>query len=127
MTATFSKDKSIHVVGVAADRQELLALCGELEPDVVITNPKLLDANGIASIRKRTGELPDIKIIAFAGGYSDSDIKLLLEADSEGYLFYDLDDDELIAAVRSVYDYHCVIVAPVQSRIGKMACANIRN
>jgi DNA-binding NarL/FixJ family response regulator len=107
---------------VVSDGQELLTLCDKLQPDIVITDPILLDVDSITAVRQRA---VDIKFIAFAGKYPDEHIKTLLKVGAEGYLYSDVTDDELIAAVKAVYDHYCVIEGPVQSRIGMMACSQI--
>ena len=60
------KEPDIEVVGDAGDGREVVRLCHDFVPDVVIMDVGLPGLNGIEATRQIVAELPGVKVIELA-------------------------------------------------------------
>jgi DNA-binding NarL/FixJ family response regulator len=87
-------------VGLAANRDEALALVASLQPDVVVMDMAMRDSLDI--VRAINGSLPEVRIIAFAIEPLDREILACAEAGVAGYVHSEASTDDLVAAIESV-------------------------
>ncbi|HMP93668.1 MAG TPA: response regulator transcription factor [Phnomibacter sp.] len=107
---TLSKNPDIHLVGEAANGQELIALVEELKPHVVITDIKMPKMDGIEATRILSARYPQMGIIGLSMFDEDDLIIDMLEAGAKGYLLKNADKAEVIEAIKTVYEeevYYC--------------------
>jgi DNA-binding NarL/FixJ family response regulator len=104
------KIPQINLIGEASNGKELLNIAQTLNPDVIITDIKMPEMDGIEATRLLTGMFPDIGIIAFSMFDEENLIVDMLEAGARGYLLKNAPKEEIITAVKSVYkkqNYYC--------------------
>ena len=58
-----SNDKSIEVVGEAYNGRNVIKLCKELHPDLVVMDIRMPVMDGVQASKEITDKFPDIKII----------------------------------------------------------------
>jgi two-component system, NarL family, nitrate/nitrite response regulator NarL len=90
----------LQVVGMAANRDEALALVASLQPDVVVMDMATRDS--LAIVRAINGSTPAVRIIAFAIEPLDREILACAEAGVAGYVHSEASTDDLVAAIESV-------------------------
>lgn len=108
--AMINKIEGINLIGEAADGNELIQKSLALKPDVIITDIKMPVMNGIEATKKLTTELPGVGVIALSMFDEENLIVDMLEAGAKGYLLKNVQKEEIIAAVKSVYNdkpYYC--------------------
>lgn len=112
------KQANIKLVGEAANGAELIEVAGKLMPDVILTDIKMPRIDGIEATKIITKKYPEINIIALSMFDDDNLIIDMLEAGARGYLLKSAHKNEIIEAVKAVYNqetYYC------KSTSGKLA------
>src|SRR2546430_14752759 len=83
LAAALSQGRRVQVVATASHPQEVLALMGEVIPDIVLVDFATSEAvKLVADIRRRT---PNVKVVAIKLGESEADVSQLAEAGVAGH------------------------------------------
>jgi len=99
LAAALSQGRRVQVLATASRPQEVLALVGEVTPDIVLVDFATPDAVRIVvDIRRRT---PRVKVVAITLGETETEVIQLAEAGVVGYVLPDGSLDDLIIAVES--------------------------
>jgi DNA-binding NarL/FixJ family response regulator len=93
-------EDDLHVVGIAADRAEAVALAVELTPQVVLVDYQLPEINGdvVAAEIKRL--IPDVVIVMLTGAGDDRVLVGAIDAGCSGFLMKQRAASEVVDAVR---------------------------
>jgi two-component system, NarL family, response regulator LiaR len=110
-------ESDMEVVGEASDGIEAVELVNQLKPDVVIIDVAMPKMNGIEATRKIKENLPGTKILVLTGYDHDEYIFSLLEIGAAGYLLKDVSGDELVEAVRAVFNGEPVLHPTVMRKL----------
>ncbi len=105
-----AKDPLIRVLGDAVNGKQLLRLFKEFHPDIVITDLRMPELDGVSAIREMVQLKQDAKIIALSTFDSDTMVTDALEAGAMGYIVKNADRGEITEAIRMVYagnPYYC--------------------
>lgn len=105
-----TKDPHIKVVGDATNGKQLVRLFKEFRPDIVLTDLRMPELDGVTAIREIIQFNPDAKIIALSTFDSDTMVTDALEAGAMGYIVKNAERGEITEAVRMVYagnPYYC--------------------
>jgi DNA-binding NarL/FixJ family response regulator len=105
-----SKYAEIILLDEAANGRELIELAEKLKPDVILTDIKMPIADGIEATKKITTLLPDTGIIGLSMYDDDELIIEMLEAGAKGYLIKNAGKEQIIEAIKTVYNgepYYC--------------------
>lgn len=90
----------IEIVGEASTGEEALALCEQLQPDVVLMDLMMPGMGGTAAIAALHESCPGVHVIALTS-FQDGNLVLeALQAGAAGYLVKDVSVDELAKAIR---------------------------
>jgi NarL family two-component system response regulator LiaR len=91
----------LELVGEAADGQEAIHLCSELQPHVVLMDLVMPEMDGVAATQAIRRANPTVQIIALTS-FNDQDlVQGALQAGAVGYLLKNASIDELAAAIRA--------------------------
>lgn len=96
------KQSSVALIGEAANGEELIAITGELKPDVVITDIKMPKLDGIEATKRLVKLYPAIGIIALSMFDEENLIVEMLEAGARGYLLKNAAKEEIVEAIEAV-------------------------
>lgn len=91
----------LELVGEAGDGVEAIAMCGRVNPDVVLMDlvmPQMDGASATAAIRNA---YPDVQVIVLTSFKEDDLVQGALQAGAIGYLLKNVSTDELATAIRS--------------------------
>ena len=114
------KQNEIQLIGEAANGQELVQVTRELQPDVVITDIKMPFMDGIEATRILSKEFPDMGIIAFSMFDEESLIVDMLEAGARGYLLKNAHKQEVIDAIKMVYEHHTYYCSSTSAKLASL-------
>jgi NarL family two-component system response regulator LiaR len=121
------REQDLEVIGEAGDGEEAVRLASQLKPDVVIMDVAMPKLNGIEATKQIKALLPSIAVLILSGYDYDEYIFGLMEAGAAGYLLKDVDGDELIGAIRAVYEgepvLHPTVARKLMTRIKSQAAA----
>ena len=110
-------EPDIEIVGEASDGAEAVELVSKLKPDIVIIDVAMPHMNGIEATKKIKEILPGTKILVLTGYDYDEYIFSLLEIGAAGYLLKDVSGDDLVGAVRAVYQGEPVLHPAVMRKL----------
>jgi two-component system, NarL family, response regulator NreC len=96
------KQKHIELVGEAENGKLLLQLIEETNPDVVITDIRMPEMDGLAVTRSLQKNYPEIAVIALTMFDEESLIVDMLEAGAKGYLLKNAPKEEILEAIDAV-------------------------
>jgi len=92
-------ERNIEVVGTAASGVEALAWLDKTELDMVITDIRMPDMDGLELLRQIYQRSPHIDVIIISGYEEFAYAKTALSYQAKGYILKPIDTDELFATV----------------------------
>jgi DNA-binding NarL/FixJ family response regulator len=98
-----SQQEDIEVTGEAADGVEALKGITELKPDIAVIDISIPRLNGIDLAARLNQELPETKIIILTMHKSEEFVAKALQAGVMGYVLKDNALEELMHAIKTVY------------------------
>ena len=117
--ALISRQSDFAVVAEAKNGAEAVQLYREQQPDVVLTDLRMPVMEGVAEIKQIISEFPQANIIILTTYDTDEDIYRGLQAGAKGYLLKDTSAEELVTAIRTVYQGQKYIPQQVMMRLAE--------
>ncbi|APY09145.1 DNA-binding response regulator [Winogradskyella sp. J14-2] len=97
-------EDDIEIVGTTNDGEDLLKLVKLKQPNVVITDIRMPKVDGISATKQIKEVFPHTKILGFTMFDQQDAIKQMLDAGASGYLLKNSPLEEVLRAIRSVYN-----------------------
>lgn len=120
-TVLETRAKEIMVMGVAGDGEEAVRLTAEFLPDVVLMDVRMPGMNGVEATKLIKERFPQIRILMLTTFDDDEYVIEALQFGAVGYLLKDMPPQELITAVRAVYEGGVLISPRVAKKlVGKL-------
>lgn len=110
-------EDDMEVVGECGDGIQVIELCNEIQPDVVLMDINMPLENGVAATERLKLIFPDIKIIILSIHDDESYVFETLRKGASGYLLKDMEAESLINAIRSVVAGHAYIHPKVTGKL----------
>lgn len=104
--AMLKKQPLVELLGEASNGNELVDLVRRLKPDVVVTDIKMPKMDGLQATKLLSKEFPHIGIIALSMMDEENLILDMMESGARGYLIKNAHKDEIIKAIKMVFDNH---------------------
>ncbi len=100
LVSLLSEERTVEVVGEAANGREAVELADRLHPDVVVMDVSMPLIDGDAATRqiKRSG--PETRVIALSMYEEPEKMKMMQKAGAESYVLKTAPSEELLAAIR---------------------------
>ena len=99
----FELESDFDVIGLAGDGKEAIQKVEHYQPDVVIMDINMPIMDGLTATRIITEKFRDTKTIIFSSYDDDDSLSNAIESGAKGYVFKSTPPQEMIRAVRSVY------------------------
>lgn len=119
LAAYLNTHPDITLVGEAGDGQEALALCQQLQPDVVLMDLMMPTMGGIEATRKIRAQFPQIQVIALTSFREKQLVESAIQAGAISYLLKKVTGDDLAAAIRSAHTGQSTLSPEVTQEIIK--------
>ncbi|MFB9317672.1 response regulator transcription factor [Cryptosporangium minutisporangium] len=107
----------IEVVGEAANGAEVLREAQLTRPDVVVMDVQMPEMDGIVATRRLVTQLPDVPVLVLTMFEDDDTVFAAMRAGARGYLLKGAEQQDILAAVRSVVAGQMVIGPGVAGRL----------
>ena len=122
------QEPDLEVVGEAADGEEAIRLTGQKRPDVVILDIAMPRVDGIEATKQIKALYPKTTVLILSAYDDDQFVFNLVEAGAAGYLLKSIRGQELVDAIRAVYNgesvLHPAIARKVLNRLAPASMAN---
>ena len=104
------KHGDIELIGEAKNGEELITLTRLLHPDIIVAETLPPVMNGAETTKTLLKEFPHIGFIALSISNEDNLLIRMIEAGVQGYLLKEVYEEEIIEAIKTVYNggsYYC--------------------
>ena len=95
-------ERGIEVAGEASTGEQALAVCRRVQPDLVLSDVRMPDLDGLALTRAIKRESPSTSVILFTMYESADYLVEALKSGASGYLLKGTPRDEIIDTIRKV-------------------------
>ena len=103
LKAVLEQDKDIEVVSLAENGKEAFEKSKVYKPDVVLMDMRMPDYDGSYGINAIKNELPDVKVLVLTTFDDEETVEKAVMSGADGYLLKEMEDEKVIASVKSVY------------------------
>ena len=102
LRALIASLEGLEVVGEAADGEAAVKEAQLLQPDVVLMDVRMPRTDGVEATRQIVAKVPGTAVLVLTMYEDDATVYTAMKAGARGYLLKDVEQDELVAAVRAV-------------------------
>jgi DNA-binding NarL/FixJ family response regulator len=117
LTGLLASQPDFEVVAEAANGREAVEAVRRTKPDVVLTDLRMPELDGVGAIREMCALVPPPRILVLTTYDTDADILRAVEAGATGYLLKETPREELFAAIRATALGKSVLSPSVASRL----------
>lgn len=103
LKAVLEQDEGIEVVALAENGKEAFEKSKVYKPDVVLMDMRMPDYDGEYGIKAIKKELPDVKVLVLTTFDDEETVEKAVLSGADGYLLKEMEDEKVIASVKSVY------------------------
>jgi NarL family two-component system response regulator LiaR len=103
LAAYLLNEPDLRLVGEARDGQEAVAMCEQLQPDVILMDLVMPQLGGVAATRIIRERWPQVQIIALTSFKEKELVEDALRAGAISYLLKNVSGQDLVGAVRAAY------------------------
>jgi DNA-binding NarL/FixJ family response regulator len=117
LTALLDLVDDLHLVALAADGEQALALVAEHRPDVVLMDLRMPGLDGIEATRRIRRQHPDVEVVVLTTHADDDSVLAALRAGARGYLTKDAGVTEIARAVTAAHAGQTLLDPQVQAQL----------
>jgi DNA-binding NarL/FixJ family response regulator len=107
----------IEVIAEADDGAEAIRLIEEHRPDVAVLDIRMPEMTGVEATRRINEHFPKVQVLILTAYDDDPYIFALLQAGADGYVLKTASADELVRAVRTVYEGQSALSPEITSKV----------
>jgi NarL family two-component system response regulator LiaR len=107
----------VEVVADVGDGDEAVAAVAGHHPDVVLMDLVMPRLDGVEATRRILAERPSTRVIALTSFLDDDKVLPAVRAGAAGYLLKDVEPQELVKAIRTVYGGEALLHPAVTARV----------
>ena len=112
-----SKKPDITVAGTAEDGNVAISMADQLSPDIILLDIRMPNLDGVSACRIIKEKHPQIKIIVLTTFDDDEYVFNAIKYGASGYLLKGTTVDELVGAIKTVYNGGTLINPAVASKL----------
>jgi NarL family two-component system response regulator LiaR len=110
-------EADMELVGEASNGVEAVEKVLALQPDVILLDLHMPGKGGVEAIGEIRGVFPKARIIVLSSFAADEDVFPAIKAGAMGYLLKDSSPDELLRAIRDVYNGQLSLDSAVAQKV----------
>src|SRR2546428_1168715 len=112
-----ASEPDLEIVGEASDGNQAVELAQELLPDVVLTDIRMGEWDGVTATRRIRAAVPSARVIVLTNYDEDELVFASIRAGASGYLLKEVQSEQLINAVRHVAQGFTLVYPSVAKRV----------
>ncbi len=102
LKAVLEQDAELEVVALAENGKEAFEKCKVYEPDVVLMDMRMPEYDGAYGIAAIKQQIPHVKVLVLTTFDDEETIEKALDSGADGYILKEMEDEKVIASVKSV-------------------------
>ena len=102
LAAVLEKDPGLTVIGQSKNGRDVIRLCKQAKPDVVVMDIHMPELNGVEATRQILIDQPEVKVIILSMSATKEHIYQAFQAGARGYLLKETSIMEVIEAIKTV-------------------------
>lgn len=110
-------EEGLRVIGEASNGEEAVQLVTDLKPDVVIMDIAMPKLNGIEATRQIKVINPYTGVLILSAYDDDEYVFAMLKAGAAGYLLKSVGGDELVRAIKAIYNGEPVLDPAIAKKV----------
>lgn len=110
-------DEDIKVVGMAGDGNEVVSICEESKPDIILMDIEMPGFNGISATKIIKEKYRDVKVIVLTTFDNPNNVMESFVVGADGYIIKNINHNDLILTIKCVYSGLIVIQESVKQII----------
>jgi DNA-binding NarL/FixJ family response regulator len=95
------QDAEISVCGLASDGNEAFEICAQKNPDLVLMDIMMPNADGYEGTRRIKKAFPNIKVLILTTFEDKNTISEAISSGADGYILKDVNESKLVNAIKS--------------------------
>jgi len=111
------EETDMEIIGEAGDGETALNMTRELMPDIILMDVSMPGWDGIKATRQIMEEFPSARIVMLTVNDDDRSLFNAIKAGARGYLFKNLEPEDLIEMVRGIFQGEAPISRITANRI----------
>lgn len=119
LCGSINMEPDMEVVAEASTGDSALSLYREHQPDIVLMDLRLPDADGITACKLICEEFPKAAVVILSTHDAEEDIYRAFQAGAQAYLLKTVQREELLRALRSVHAGERCIPAEIGARLAE--------
>jgi len=104
LAALLEEESDLKVVGEAGTGREAVALARQQRPDIALLDITMPDMNGLEATRRIVTDVPGVRVLILTMHEEEAFFFEALRAGAAGYVLKGAGSDELVNAIRAVYE-----------------------
>lgn len=121
LSMVLSAEKGIEVAGLACSGEEIIRVCRQTKPDLVLLDIKM-PGGGIVAMETIKKEMPHIKAVMLTTFGDEKSVIEAFKKGADGYVLKDIKPELLVLTIRCVYNGLFVM----QEGVASLVRANIK-
>jgi DNA-binding NarL/FixJ family response regulator len=109
--------EDIEVVAEAGDGAEAIRLIEEHQPEIAVLDIRMPEMTGVEATRRIKSRFPEVRVLILTAYDDDPYVFALLQAGADGYVLKTASADELVRAVRTVYEGESALSPEITSKV----------
>jgi len=114
------ENRSIEVVGEAANGEEGIKFVKDLTPDIILLDLRMPDMTGLEVLKTLRDDKVTIPVVILTTSNEESDLIKALRSGAQGYLLKDTEPDELVGALRDIEKGKNVVARDLTDALARM-------
>lgn len=114
------ENRSIEVVGEAANGEEGIKFVKDLTPDIILLDLRMPDMTGLEVLKTLRDDQVTIPVVILTTSNEESDLIKALRSGAQGYLLKDMEPDELVGALRDIEKGKNVVARDLTDALARM-------
>ena len=94
----------VDVVGTATDVDDAVQEILAAKPDVILVDVHIPGGGGVTVLKNSLNAAPDLRFLALSASDAPDDVIAMIRAGARGYVTKSIGAEELVAAVKRIYD-----------------------
>lgn len=120
LKAALERVQDLLIIGQEEEGQSAVSTTLKMKPHIVLMDIGLPILNGIDATRQIKEQSPDTRVIMLTSHDSENDIFAAFSAGADGYCVKDIASDQLVMAIRTVFDGAGWIDPRIANRVLRM-------